>query len=195
MPPSTIRDFGAWTRHRHTGTSLAARGSGFQHSFKSLLPRNIYGKEHPEYYALVSPERWVGDPKPTKPTRVSDPMMTGSWQLCTSNPEVRKIIADNLIAKNTEAIQSISPNDGYGFCECDACRAQDPEGQGIVGKSYNITDRMYDFLSDNALALGILRLACIALAEAVTVVWGDRPDNIRPGRDEFLGNQAAHLRV
>ena len=150
MPPSTIRDFGAWTRHRHTGTSLAARGSGFQHSFKSLLPRNVYGKEHPEYYALVSPERWVGDPKPTKPTRVSDPMMTGSWQLCTSNPDVRRIIAEKLIANNTTAIQSISPNDGLCFCECDACRAQDPEGQGIGDDVYNITDRMYDFLCDIA---------------------------------------------
>ena len=150
MPPSTIRDFHAWTRHRHTGTSLAARGSGFQHSFKSLLPRSVYGKEHPEYYALVSPERWVGDPKPTKPTRVSDPMMTGSWQLCTSNPDVRRIIAEKLIAANTDAIQSISPNDGLCFCECDACRAQDPEGQGIGDDVYNITDRMFDFLNDIA---------------------------------------------
>jgi hypothetical protein len=150
MPPSTIRDFHAWIRHRHTGSSLAARGSGFQHSFKSLLPRNVYGKEHPEYYALVSPERWVGDPKPTKPTRVSDPMMTGSWQLCTSNPDVRRIIAEKLIANNTTAIQSISPNDGLCFCECDACRAQDPEGQGIGDGVYNITDRMYDFLNDIA---------------------------------------------
>ena len=150
MPPSTIRDFHAWIRHRRTGTSLAARGSGFQHSFKSLLPRSVYGKEHPEYYALVSPERWVGDPKPTKPTRVSDPMMTGSWQLCTSNPDVRRIIAEKLIANDTTAIQSISPNDGLCFCECEACRAQDPEGQGIGDGVYDITDRMYDFLNDIA---------------------------------------------
>ncbi len=148
--PGEGADMAAWLRHRHVGSSLSAIGSGFQHAFAHHLPRAKYGKEHPEYYALVSPERWIGEPKPTKPTRLSGTLMPGPWQLCTSNPEVRKIIADNLIAKNTEAIQSISPNDGYGFCECDACRAQDPEGQGIVGKSYNITDRMYDFLNDIA---------------------------------------------
>ena len=148
--PGEGADMAAWLRHRHVGSSLSAIGSGFQHAFAHHLPRAKYGKEHPEYYALVSPERWIGEPKPTKPTRLSGTLMPGPWQLCTSNPEVRKIIADNLISKNTEAIQSISPNDGYGFCECDACRAQDPEGQGIVGKSYNITDRMYDFLNDIA---------------------------------------------
>ena len=144
------RDLSAWLRHRRIGSSLEARGSGFQHAFASLMPRAKYGKEHPEYYALVSPERWIGVPKPTKPTRLSDPMMPGPWQLCTSNPDVRRLIAEKLVAANTDVIQSISPNDGYGFCECPACRAQDPEGQGIGPGVYELTDRMYDFLSDVA---------------------------------------------
>ena len=148
--PEELRNLGVWLSHRHVGSSLSSRGSGFQHAFESLMPRSKYGKEHPEYYALVSPERWIGEPKPTKPTRLSDPFMTGPWQLCTSNPGVRRIVAEKLIAAKTDAIQSISPNDGYGFCECEACRAQDPEGQGIVGNSYNLTDRMYDFLCDVA---------------------------------------------
>ena len=148
--PGESADLSAWCRHRHVGSSLESRGSGFQHAFGSLLPRAKYGKEHPEYYALVSPERWIGEPKPTKPTRLSDPMMPGPWQLCTSNPEVRRLIAEKLVAAGPNVVRSISPNDGYGFCECEACKAQDPEGQGIVGKSYNITDRMYDFLSDIA---------------------------------------------
>ena len=146
--PGESADLAAWSRHRHIGSSLAARGSGFQHAFASLMPRATYGKEHPEYYALVAPERWIGEPKPAKPTRLSGTMMPGPWQLCTSNPEVRRIIAEKLIAANTDAILSISPNDGYGFCECPACRAQDPEGQGIGEGVYDITDRMYDFLSD-----------------------------------------------
>ncbi len=136
-------DHYAWRCHRHVGSSLEANGSGFQHAFKSLMPSAKYGKEHPEYYALVSPERWIGEPKPTAPKRRFS-------QLCTSNPEVRRIIAEKLIARKTDAIQSISPNDGYGFCECDACRAQDPEGQGIGPNVYNITDRMFDFLNDIA---------------------------------------------
>ena len=148
--PAEGRDLSAWLRHRHVGKSINSIGSGFQHAFGSLLPRDKYGEEHPEYYSLVSPERWVGEPKPTEPTRLSGKFMPGPWQLCTSNPEVRRLIAEKLVAKKTDAIQSISPNDGLGFCECEACRAQDPEGQGIVGRSYDITDRMYDFLSDIA---------------------------------------------
>ena len=144
------RDLSAWLRHRRVGSSLDAKGSGFQHAFASRFPRQTYGAEHPEYYALVSPERWVGEPKPMKPTRLSDPLMPGPWQLCTSNPDVRRLMAEKLVAAKTDAIQSISPNDGYGFCECPACRAQDPEGQGIGDGRYDITDRMYDFLSDVA---------------------------------------------
>ena len=150
LSPSESKDLSAWLRHRHVGRSISSVGSGFQHAFESLMPRDKYGAEHPEYYALVSPERWIGEPKPTVPTRLADKFMTGPWQLCTSNPEVRRIIAEKLIARNTGAIQSISPNDGYGFCECEVCRAQDPEGQGIVGRRYKLTDRMYDFLSDIA---------------------------------------------
>ncbi len=150
MSPAEKRDLKEWLGHRHVGSSLSSRGSGFQHAFASLMPRSEYGREHPEYYALVPPERWIGEPKPTKPTRLSDPLMAGSWQLCTSNPDVRRIVAEKLIAANTDAIQSISPNDGYGFCECPACRAQDPEGQGIGDGVCNITDRMYDFLCDVA---------------------------------------------
>ena len=146
--PGAARDLNQWLNHRHVGSSLASRGSGFQHAFASLMPRAKYGKEHPEYYALVAPERWIGEPKPMKPTRLSDTLMTGPWQLCTSNPDVRRIIAEKLVAANTDVIQSISPNDGYGFCECPACRAQDPEGQGIGAGVYSLTDRMYDFLSD-----------------------------------------------
>ena len=148
--PGEGADLSAWLRHRHIGSSLDSRGSGFQHAFASRFPRAKYGKDHPEYYALVSPERWIGEPKPTKPMRLSDPMMPGPWQLCTSNPEVRRLMAEKLVAAKTEAIQSISPNDGYGFCECPACRAQDPEGQGIGDGVYELTDRMYDFLSDVA---------------------------------------------
>ena len=147
---AAARDLQAWLNHRRVGSSLESRGSGFQHAFASLMPRGKYGAEHPEYYSLVSPERWIGEPKPTEPTRLSDPMMPGPWQLCTSNPDVRRLVAEKLVAADTDKIQSISPNDGYGFCECPACRAQDPEGQGIGPGRYDLTDRMYDFLSDVA---------------------------------------------
>ncbi len=145
------RELAAWLRHRHVGSSLVGKGgSGFQHAFASLMPRNKYGREHPEYYGLVPPEHWVGEPKPAVPTRQSDPLRWAPWQLCTSNPDVCRIVAEKLISAKSTAIQSISPNDGNGFCECDACRALDPEGQGIGSGPNNITDRIFCFLSNVA---------------------------------------------
>ena len=76
-----------WLDHQKVGQSVRAhRGSGFQHAFDSLMPREVYGKEHPEYYSLVSPEKWIGEPKPDKPTRLSDPTMPGPWHHQQQHP-------------------------------------------------------------------------------------------------------------
>ncbi|MBE6362332.1 MAG: DUF4838 domain-containing protein [Lentisphaerae bacterium] len=140
-----------WLNHQKVGKSIRAhRGSGFQHAFEDLMPREVYGKEHPEYYALVSPEKWIGEPKPDKPTRLSDPTMPGPWQLCTSNPDVRRIIAEKLAAAKSDGIQSISPNDGYGFCECANCKAQDGLDAKRHGRYFALTNRMYNFAEDIA---------------------------------------------
>ena len=141
-----------WQDRRKVGRSIHAySGSGFQHAFKSLMPREKYGKEHPEYYALVKPENWIGTPKPTVPTRLNNPHQSGPWQLCTSNPEVRRIIAEKLAARNTDRIQSISPNDGFGWCECDRCLAQDGPNWRIHSRNVrDLTNRMYDFVADIA---------------------------------------------
>ncbi|MBR4664556.1 MAG: DUF4838 domain-containing protein, partial [Lentisphaeria bacterium] len=148
------RELSGWMDHQKVGESLFTRGSGFQHAFGALMPREKYGKEHPEYYSLVSPERWVGDPKPDKPTRRNDWTRHGTWQLCTSNPDVRRIIAEKIAADKSGAVRSISPNDGYGFCECPECIKQDGERKVLhmVGTTpvYDLTNRMYDFAEDIA---------------------------------------------
>ena len=146
-------DLENWLKHQKVGQSVRAHsGSGFQHAFEKLMPREVYGKEHPEYYSLVSPKNWIGEPKPDKPTRLSDPTMPGPWQLCTSNPDVRRIIAEKLAATKSEGIQSISPNDGYGFCECANCLAQDGKDAERTKKSryFVLTNRMYNFAEDIA---------------------------------------------
>ena len=145
MPAKERGDLNLWLNHQKAGSSLLAVSSGFQHAFASLMPRQKYGREHPEYYSLVSPAQWIGDPKPDKPTRRNDWTRHGSWQLCTSNPEVRRIIAEKIAAPKDGKIRSISPNDGNGFCECPACMKQD-------GKRAwpDMTNRMYDFAEDVA---------------------------------------------
>ena len=118
MSTKDRQDLNDWQRNNKIGPELKG---GFGHAFARLVPQEKYAKDHPEYFSLVSPANWVGGSKPDKPTRKTTP---GCWQLCTSNDEVRQIIAEKLAANPTSDIQSISPNDGGGFCECDKCKAQ-----------------------------------------------------------------------
>ncbi|MFQ6097545.1 MAG: DUF4838 domain-containing protein, partial [Armatimonadota bacterium] len=87
------------------------------HTFRILIPPEKYYGEHPEYFALVNGQRKVTESK------------THGNQLCTSNPDVIKEVAKNLIAVLDEdpdiEIITLSPNDGGGFCECEDCRALD----------------------------------------------------------------------
>ncbi|MBO4648516.1 MAG: DUF4838 domain-containing protein [Lentisphaeria bacterium] len=140
------KDLSIWLQHRKIGQELRA---SFGHAFARLVPREKYGKTHPEYFSLITPANWTGGVKPEKPRRANSD--TGVWQLCTSNPEVRQIIAEQLAAnarKHPEIVQSISPNDGAGFCECDQCKAEDEPIQTAAGA--RLTNRMYKFMADVA---------------------------------------------
>ncbi len=151
LTKSERADLYKWMTRRKVGRAIPSKGSGFQHAFAKLVPRDKYGKTHPEYYSLITPDRWIGEPKPSVPTRTNDPTVGGPWQLCTSNPEVRRIIAEK-IASKSGIIQSISPNDGYGFCQCQKCTAQDGKDVERRGKAghLRVTNRMYDFAEDIA---------------------------------------------
>ena len=105
------------------------------HSFNALVPPAQYFETHPEYYALVGDER--------KPT-----------QLCTSNPAVIAVVAENIIAIHradpTKTWFGIGPNDGGGFCECESCRALDTGDRDPFANEISITDRFLSFANDVA---------------------------------------------
>jgi len=108
------------------GKSVGIKWKWHFHTFRILIPPEKYHAEHPEYFALVDGERKVTDSK------------THGNQLCTSNPEVIRELAKNLIATldaepDTEII-TLSPNDGGGFCECEQCRALDEPGRDWFAK-------------------------------------------------------------
>jgi hypothetical protein len=86
-------------------------------------------KEHPEWFAL-----WNG--KRQGP------------HYCTSNKEFRDFIARRCLEdpKNKGcSIVSISPNDGYGFCECAKCRALDPPGTDYSKSVPNLSNRHWAY--------------------------------------------------
>lgn len=97
-----------------------------QHAWGAYVDQGLFDT-HPEYFALRNGERKKGD-----------------WY-CTSNPELRKVFAQGVLAR-AEFNPSISPPDGTGYCQCDACRAQDdPKSIEPSSGTVNVTNRYVDF--------------------------------------------------
>ncbi len=82
----------------------------FVHTFNTLVPRDKYFEDHPEYFSEIQGQR-------------------KSTQLCLTNPKVVEIAAQSLlriIRENPNAeLASVSANDGGGFCRCENCSALD----------------------------------------------------------------------
>ncbi len=133
-------DLAVWRRRQRFGRSVFGyRGtSGFNHYFPFYIPNQDFAA-HPEYFSLVSPQNWIGPDKPAVPTR-----QTG--QLCTSNPEVRRLFAQKIAATDSAHIMPISPNDGYLFCECAACKAEDTIPWDNAFGRVDLTDRIFAFV-------------------------------------------------
>ncbi len=123
-------------------------GMSHSHAWYRLLPAETYGREHPEYYALI------------KGKRVTEYYLGHhGGQVCTSNPEVVKLFVkaciDFFTAHPDFAMYSISPNDGGGYCECDECRKLDG-GELIDGDPDRpvLTDRLLHFYNAVATEVG-----------------------------------------
>lgn len=134
---------GDWARRNGMNVAVGCRGEfkvkWFVHTFTHLLPPERYAEEHPEYYALVNGKR-VG--RTGKASRV---------QLCTSNPDVVREVAANLVrvreAEPDLRMISLDPMDSQAFCQCDRCRALDEPG---VGPHNEVSRRLVLFYSQVA---------------------------------------------
>ncbi|NIA15606.1 MAG: DUF4838 domain-containing protein [Nitrospiraceae bacterium] len=94
------------------------------HNVAYLVPPSKYGKEHPEYYALVDGQRKLD-------------MHGGGPQLCMTNPEVLDIVVDAVlgeIEKNPSARNiNVAQMDNVGYCTCDNCAAIDAREESHAG--------------------------------------------------------------
>ncbi|MFO7446442.1 MAG: DUF4838 domain-containing protein [Ignavibacteriaceae bacterium] len=99
----------------------------FVHTFESLLPHNIYFKDHPEYYALRDSLRVPEQP-------------------CLTNPDVFNIVVKELknrMKENPEAgIWSVSQNDNYSNCQCPGCSKLDNEAGSASGSLIHFINRV-----------------------------------------------------
>ncbi len=109
--PQVEQRYGQLLRKELTLRGMAVEWS--HHSFHFWVPPEKYFSVHPEYFALVDGRR-----RPDK-------------QLCTSNPAVAQIAADNIcsfLQEHPEVdIVGLWPTDGFGWCECDNCLAMEPQ--------------------------------------------------------------------
>jgi hypothetical protein len=126
-----------WGRRNRLGGLPANTGHDWQH-----VPPAKYAEAHPEYYALRAGAR--------KP---------GGW-VCTTNPDVIRLFVEGVAAEagdRPHASVSISPPDGTGYCECDACKALD-EPTNIEASSGRVamSDRYMTFF--NAVGAGVLKI-------------------------------------
>ena len=83
-------------------------------NFYQLVPPSKYFAAHPEYYSLINGKR----------------KDAGDSQLDLSNPNVFRIVTDQLVAEARQDPKLLtlgfSPNDaGDGSCQCDLCKASD----------------------------------------------------------------------
>lgn len=92
------------------------------HTFNRLLPSDVYGESHPEYYAVINGKRQPGS----------------ASQWCLSNPEVFKIVSERIdsIFEAYPGLNmiSVSQNDGNNtYCTCELCSAVMKEEGSVSG--------------------------------------------------------------
>lgn len=102
----------------------------FVHTFRTLVPPEKHFAQHPEYFSLINGNR------------------THDGQLCLTNPDVFRIVVDELRArmrqKPAATFWSVSQNDTYAPCECDACRAIDSAEGSPSGSLLAFVNRVAD---------------------------------------------------
>ncbi len=146
------------------------------HAYFKIIPNEPYFKEHPEWFPFLSGER-----------RPSD---LHGRQLCVTAEGLADEFAANVIRFFDDdpacQIVSISPNDGRGWCECDACLELDKRlcggrttKQGLISERPFLGDRVFWFANEVAARVAkkypdkkLLVLAYINYAEP--------PDTVRP---------------
>ncbi len=111
------------------------------HTFNKLLPSDVYGKRHPEYYAFYNGKRHPGS----------------AVQWCLTNPKVLKIVIQRIdsIFKANPGMNTIcvSQNDGNNTnCRCKDCAAIDQEEGAYSGSLIRFINKIAEHFPDKQIA-------------------------------------------
>jgi hypothetical protein len=113
------------------------------HSFSRYVPWDRYGKAHPEYFNETNGKR------PTE--TVSDHYGPGV-QLCTTNPEVRKLIIEGVLKDLQDQPGrgniAVSQNDCRNFCTCPQCKRLDDAAGSNMGSLLSLVNDVADAVAE-----------------------------------------------
>ncbi|HAC22864.1 MAG TPA: DUF4838 domain-containing protein [Porphyromonadaceae bacterium] len=106
-------------------------GGYWVHTFDRLLPSEVYGESHPEYYSYFNGKRHPGK----------------ASQWCLSNDEVFEIVSqrlDSIFKANPgKNLISVSQNDGnYTNCQCPQCKAIDEKEGALSGSVIHFLNKL-----------------------------------------------------
>lgn len=107
------------------------------HNFEYFVPLAEHYNDHPEYFAEIGGNR-VGPSS-------DDTKLLLSKQICTTNPQVRELLADQICAYAAHhpevSTLSLVPNDGFGWCECPSCT--ELLGEKVHGQWETVSSHVY----------------------------------------------------
>ncbi len=160
---------GAWDAAKeHLLEAARVRGMELtvgHHTFDFWLPPAEFFEDHPEYFALIDGER------------------RADGQLCTSNEAVRRIVAERIVAflhENPDIREvALWPRDGYGWCQCEACLAEEKQRPSWWSESQpRRTDTYFRFV--NAVAEMVAQEVPEARITALAYVnYAEPPEQVR----------------
>ncbi len=146
------------------------------HAYARIIPADRYYETHPEWFPLVNGKRYRSD---------------DLWgQLCVTAPgladEFARRVLEFFQKDPNLQIMSISPNDGYGWCECPQCLALDKQfnggrttKQGLLQERPFMGDRVFWFANQIAERVAKVypdkRLLVLAY-----VNYAEPPDTVQP---------------
>ena len=133
----------------------------FHHNLWRVIPPKTYAKTHPHFYPVRDGKRFV----PPAGEHAH-------WQPCFTAEGLVDVAAENIcrwFAEHPDADSfSLGVNDSSGHCQCDACRARDPDEPNFLGRR-NVSDRYFAWC--NAVVERVLkkypdkRFGCLAYSE------------------------------
>ncbi len=146
------------------------------HTYHRVIPNDLYFEPHPEWFPLIGGKRV--------------PTSRHGRQLCVTAPGLADEFArriDEILERHPRCrITSISPNDGRGWCECDACLALDKKlcggrttRQGLAGERPFRGDRVFWFANEVARRV-VEKHPDVLLLELAYINYAEPPDTVRP---------------